>query len=412
AADLRPSGAMAPPLRGVLVLALEQAVSGPLASRLLLDQGATVVKVERPGAGDFARHYEHHSAGVSSYFAWLNHGKQSVAIDLKTPHGRDIAHALAERADVVVQNYAPGAAGRLGLGPRQLRRRRPELVYGSISGYGERGSYTDRKAYDLLVQAEAGVIAVTGEPGRLAKAGVSLCDIASGTALATGILGALVARGAGRGGATLSVSMFDATLDWTAPTLGLYLSTGVEPAPVGLHHLHAAPYGPFPCGDGGLLVLCAQHDREWRELCLRAFDRPDLAADERFVTTEGRMRHRVELHAAIDAVLATDSAESWERRVVAAGLACARLRGVAEVAAHPVVRERGLIQEVHTEQGTARTPVQPIRSSAATLGGGPRVPSVGEHTDRWLRRLGYTAGERRDLYRTGAAAAPVTAARR
>ena len=399
---------MAAPLRGVLVLALEQAVSGPLASRLLLDQGATVVKIERPGAGDFARHYEHNSAGVSSYFAWLNHGKESVALDLKTPHGRDIAHALADRADVVVQNYAPGAASRLGLGPRQLRRRRPELVYGSISGYGERGSYTDRKAYDLLVQAEAGVIAVTGEPGRLAKAGVSLCDIASGTSLALGILGALSARGNGTGGAgaTLSVSMFDATFDWTAPTLGLYLSTGVEPQPVGLHHLHVAPYGPFPCGDGGLLVLCAQHDREWQDLCLRVFDAPDLAADPRFTTAEGRVRNRADLHAAIEAVLAAAPAELWEQRVVAAGLACARLRSVAEVAAHPVVRERDLLQEVATEQGTARVPRQPIRSSAAALGGGPRIPTVGEHTDRWLRRLGYTAAERRDLYRTGAAAAP------
>jgi len=397
---------MAAPLRGVVVLALEQAVSGPLASRLLLDQGATVVKIERPGAGDFARHYEHHSAGVSSYFAWLNHGKESVALDLKTPHGRDIAHALADRADVVVQNYAPGAASRLGLGPRQLRRRRPELVYGSISGYGERGSYTDRKAYDLLVQAEAGVIAVTGEPGRLAKAGVSLCDIASGTSLALGILGALTAHGAGRGGATLAVSMFDATLDWTAPTLGLYLSTGVEPQPVGLHHLHAAPYGPFPCGDGGLLVLCAQHDREWRDLCVRVFDAPELAADPRFLTTEGRVRHRAELHAAIEAVLAAAPAELWEQRVVAAGLACARLRSIAEVAAHPVVRERDLLRQVTTEQGVARVPRQPIRSSAAALGGGPRIPSVGEHTERWLRRLGYTAAERRDLYRTGAAAAP------
>ncbi|HEX3606299.1 MAG TPA: CaiB/BaiF CoA-transferase family protein [Candidatus Dormibacteraeota bacterium] len=397
---------MALPLRGVLVLALEQAVSGPLASRLLLDQGARVVKIERPGPGDFARHYEHHSAGVSSYFAWLNHGKESVALDLKTPHGRDIAHALAEQADVVVQNYAPGAASRLGLGPRQLRRRRPELICGSISGYGDRGPYTERKAYDLLVQAEAGVIAVTGEPGRLAKAGVSLCDIASGTALATGILAALVARGAGGGGAAVSVSMFEATLDWTAPTLGLYLSSGVEPQPVGLHHLHAAPYGPFPCGDGAVLVLCAQHDREWRDLCVRALDRPDLAADERFVTTEGRMRNRAGLHAALEAALSTDTAERWEERIVAAGLACARLRSVSEVANHPVVRERGLLQEVRTELGTALTPQQAIRSSAGRLGGGPRIPSVGEHTDRWLRRLGYTAAERRDLYRTGAAAAP------
>src|SRR5438105_6995922 len=175
---------MSPPLRGRLVLALEQAVAAPLATRLLLDQGATVVKVERPGEGDFARHYEHHCAGVSSYFAWLNHGKESLALNLKTLGGREVARRLAERADVVVQNYAPGAAARLGLGPRQLRRRHPELIYASISGYGDEGVYAGRKAYDLLVQAEAGVIAVTGAPDLPAKAGVSLCDIAAGTSAA------------------------------------------------------------------------------------------------------------------------------------------------------------------------------------------------------------------------------------
>lgn len=396
---------MAGPLRGVLVLALEQAVAAPLASRLLLDQGATVVKVERPGEGDFARHYEHHCAGVSSYFAWLNHGKQSVALDLKSPRGREVALRLAQVADVVVQNYAPGAASRLGLGPRQLRRRRPELVYASISGYGETGAYADRKAYDLLVQAEAGVVAVTGEPGRPAKAGVSLCDIAAGTAAALGILGALRERERTGRGATLSVSMFEATLDWTAPTLGLYLATGVEPQPAGLHHLHVAPYGPFVCGDGRSLFLVAQHDREWRRMAEVVFRRPDLADDVRFSTMEGRMRYRSDLHRCIEEILATAPADVWEERLVAAGLATARLRSVAEVAAHPLVAERRLLQEVRTEHGVARIPRQPLRSSAAHLGGGPRVPSVGEHTDRWLRRLGYTAAERRALARSGAVAA-------
>jgi len=396
---------MALPLRGVLVLALEQAVAAPLATRLLLDQGATVVKVERPGGGDFARHYEHHSAGVSSYFAWLNHGKESVALDLKAPAGREVARRLAERADVVVQNFAPGAATRLGLGPRQLRRRCPELVYASISGFGETGSYAQRKAYDLLVQAEAGVVAVTGEPGHPAKSGVSLCDIAAGTSAALGVLGALAARRAGAGGATLSVSMFDATLDWTAPTLGLYLATGVEPQPAGLHHLHVAPYGPFRCGDGGVVFVVAQQDREWRELCLRVFSRPDLAADERFVVMAGRMANREALHACIEEVLAAAPAAVWEERLVAAGLATARLRGVREVAEHPVVREQKLLQEVRTDAGTALVPRAPIRSSAGTMGGGPRIPRVGEHTASWLRRLGFGAAERRTLLSSGAAVA-------
>jgi itaconate CoA-transferase len=387
------------------VLALEQAVAAPLATRLLLDQGATVVKVERPGQGDFARHYEHHSAGVSSYFAWLNHGKESVALDLKAPRGREVALRLAERADVVVQNFAPGAASRLGLGPRQLRRQRPELVYASISGFGDTGSYAQRKAYDLLVQAEAGVVAVTGEPGRPAKSGVSLCDIAAGTSAALGVLGALAARRAGGSGATLSVSMFDATLDWTAPTLGLYLSTGVEPQPAGLHHLHVAPYGPFRCGDGGTVFVVAQQDREWQVLCRSVFARPELAADERFVLMAGRMRHRQALHACIEEVLATAPAAAWEERLVAAGLATARLRGVAEVAEHPVVREQELLQEVRSDAGVARVPRAPIRSSAGRMGGGPHIPRVGEHTSGWLRRLGYSAAERRALAQSGAAVA-------
>jgi len=389
----------------VTVLALEQAVAAPLATRLLLDQGAMVVKVERPGGGDFARHYEHHSAGVSSYFAWLNHGKQSVALDLKAPAGGDVARRLAQRADVVVQNYAPGAAARLGLGPRQLRRRRPDLVYASISGFGDSGSYAQRKAYDLLVQAEAGVVAVTGEPGHPAKSGVSLCDIAAGTSAALGVLGALAARRAGGGGATLSVSMFDATLDWTAPTLGLYLATGVEPQPAGLHHLHVAPYGPFRCGDGGTVFVVAQQDREWRELCLRVFERPDLAADERFVLMAGRMQHRDALHACIEEALSGAPASVWEERLVNAGLATARLRSVAEVAEHPVVREQHLLQEVRTGSGSARLPRQPIRSSAGAMGGGGRIPRVGEHTATWLRRLGYSAAERRALLDSGAAVA-------
>jgi itaconate CoA-transferase len=396
--------AVALPLRGVLVLALEQAVAAPLATRLLLDQGATVVKVERPGGGDFARHYEHHSAGVSSYFAWLNHGKESVALDLKAPGGREVARRLAERADVVVQNYAPGAATRLGLGPRQLRRGRPELVYATISGFGETGSYAQRKAYDLLVQAEAGVVAVTGEPGHPAKSGVSLCDIAAGTSAALGVLGALAARRAGGSGATLSVSMFDATLDWTAPTLGLYLATGVEPQPAGLHHLHVAPYGPFRCGDGGTVFVVAQQDREWRELCLHVFARPDLAADERFVLMAGRMRHRDALHACIEEVLGSAPAAVWEERLVAAGLATARLRSVAEVAAHPILREQGLLQEVRSDSGTAQVPRQPIRSSAGAMGGGPVIPRVGQHTSAWLRRLGYSPAQRRALLDSGAAA--------
>jgi len=395
---------MALPLRGVLVLALEQAVAAPLATRLLLDQGATVVKVERPGAGDFARHYEHHSAGVSSYFAWLNHGKQSVALDLKAPGGREVARRLAQRADVVVQNYAPGAATRLGLGPRQLRRARPELVYAGITGFGETGSYAQRKAYDLLVQAEAGVVAVTGEPGRPAKSGVSLCDIAAGTSAALGVVGAIAARRAGGSGATLSVSMFEATLDWTAPTLGLYLATGVEPQPAGLHHLHVAPYGPFRCGDGGTVFVVAQQDREWQELCLRVFHRPELAADERFVRMAGRMQHRAALHACIEDVLSSAPAAEWETRLVAAGLATARLRSVADVAAHPILREQSLLQEVHSDSGTALVPRQPIRSSAGRMGGGLRIPQVGEHTAQWLRRLGFSAAERRALQRSDAAA--------
>jgi len=279
------------------------------------------------------------------------------------------------------------------------------LVYASITGYDETGSYAQRKAYDLLVQAEAGVVAVTGSPGQPAKSGVSLCDVAAGTSAALGVLGALAARRGGGGGATLSVSMFDATLDWTAPTLGLYLSTGVEPQPAGLHHLHVAPYGPFRCGDGGVVFVVAQQDREWQELCLRVFDRPDLAADERFVRGAGRMEHREALHAAIESALASAPAAEWEARLVAAGLATARLRGVAEVAAHPIVAEQSLLRTVHTQAGSALVPRAPIRSSAGEMGGGAEIPDVGQHTVAWLRRLGFSAAERRSLLAEGAAVA-------
>ncbi len=392
------------PLRGVLVVAFEQAVAGPLATRLLHDQGATVVKVERPGNGDLARHYEHTNAGVSSYFAWLNHGKQSVAVDLKSSDGVDVARRLCDRADVVLQNYIPGAMTRLGLGPRQLRRRRPGLVYASVSGYGEQGSYAQRKAYDLLIQAEAGVVAVTGDGDLRVKAGVSICDIAAATQAAIGVVGAIAGvRRDGRG-ATLSVSMFEATLDWTAPTLGLYLATGREPQPVGLHHLHIAPYGPFRCGDGGSIFLVTQQDREWHELCVRVFGRPDLAADPRFVLMKDRMAHRAELHACIEAVLATAPAQAWEARVVAAGMPTARLRSVAEVAAHPVVAELGLLREVSTNAGTARMPRAPLHTSAGETGGGAHIPDVGEHTEAWLRRLGFSAAQRRRMRDLGAVA--------
>jgi crotonobetainyl-CoA:carnitine CoA-transferase CaiB-like acyl-CoA transferase len=234
---------------------------------------------------------------------------------------------------------------------------------------------------------------------------VSLCDIAAGNAAALGVLGALAARHTTGAGATLSVSMFDATVDWTAPTLGLYLATGVEPQPAGLHHLHVAPYGPFRCGDGRVVFVVAQQDREWQELCTRVFRRPDLAADQRFVLMAGRMQHREALHACIESVLAAAPAAEWEARLVAAGLATARLRGVADVAAHPIVQEQGLLQTVHTASGTAQVPRQPIRSNAGAMGGGPAIPCVGEHTATWLRRLGYTAAERRTLIASGAAAA-------
>jgi len=390
------------PLKGLVVLAFEQALAGPLATRLLHDQGATVIKVERPGSGDLARHYEHTNAGVSSYFAWLNHGKESVALDLKTAGGLEVAHRLADRADVILQNYIPGAMTRLGLGPRQLRRRRPELIYASVSGYGESGPYAQRKAYDLLIQAETGVVAVTGDGDLRVKAGVSLCDIAAATQAAIGILGAVAGLRRDGHGATLSVSMFEASLDWTSPTLGLYLATGVEPRPVGLHHLHIAPYGPFRCGDGGSIFLVTQQDREWHDLCVRVFDRTDLAVDPRFALMRDRMANRSALHEAIEDVLAGAPAAEWEAKLVDAGMPTARLRGVAEVATHPVVAELELLRSLDTNQGEVRMPRAPLHTSAGETGGGAHIPDVGEHTDTWLRRLGYTASQRRAL-RTGGA---------
>ena len=329
------------PLDGVLVVALEQAVAAPFATRHLADLGARVIKIERPGRGDFARDYDDAAGdGFSSWFVWLNRSKESVALDLKTGHGRAALDALVSRADVFVCNLAPGAIRRLGLEPGPLVERYPRLIACQLSGYGEHGPFAERKAYDLLVQGEAGVLAVTGTPQAPAKAGISVADIAGGMYAYSGILSALLQRDrTGRGG-TVLVSLFDALAEWMSYPLQLARLAGRVPARTGARHAAIAPYGGYVTGDGDELLLAVQNEAEWKRLCREVLDEPGLADDDRFAGNQRRMDHLEELEARLAAAVARLTTSDLVRRLDEAGLAYASARSVEEVLAHPQLASR------------------------------------------------------------------------
>ena len=267
------------PLTGVTVVAVEQAVAAPFATRQLADLGARVIKIERPGTGDFARAYDRTVRGQASYFVWLNRSKESLTLDIKQREGRDVLHALIARADVVVQNLAPGAAARAGFGSAALRRRHPSLICVNISGYGDSGPYRERRAYDLLLQAETGLASVTGGPEGPGRVGVSVCDIACGMYAYAAILEALMERGRTGVGRVIDVSLFDALADWMAVPLLQYEGSGKSPKRVGLNHPSIAPYGAYRCGDGESVLISIQNEREWRALCTEVLEKPELARD-------------------------------------------------------------------------------------------------------------------------------------
>ena len=378
------------PLAGITVVSLEQAVAAPYATRQLADLGARVIKVERPQGGDFARGYDRAVHGESSYFVWLNRGKESLTVDFKQPEGRRIVHRLLEGADVLVQNLGPGAAARLGLDAESVARAHPRTITATISGYGQDGPWSDRKAYDLLVQAEAGLLSVTGSPAEVARTGVSIADIAAGMFTFSGILTALYARATTGVVRPVSVSLFDALVEWMSQPLYYGRYGGTAPSRTGARHPTIAPYGPFTAGDGGTVLLAVQNPAEWQRLCEIVLDRTDLVADPRFATNPDRVAHRDELESIITTVAARLSAEELEERLQSAGVAHARMNGVDQLWLHPVLVGRDRWQEIQTPGGQAAALAPP----AALAGVDPvigDVPALGEHNRKILRELGYSA---------------------
>ncbi|HXW46077.1 MAG TPA: CaiB/BaiF CoA-transferase family protein [Streptosporangiaceae bacterium] len=375
------------PLQGLVVVALEQAVAAPFATRQLADLGARVIKVERPGGGDFARSYDTAVRGQSSYFVWLNRGKESVQLDLKSQRGQEILAALLARADVFVQNLAPGAADRIGCAADQLTARYPRLVCCSISGYGPEGPYRSKKAYDLLVQCEAGLLSVTGTPDQPSKAGISVADIAAGMYAYGGVLTALYERERTGRGSSFDVAMLDALGEWmSAPYY--YHVYGQNPVRrSGARHVSISPYGPYAAADGEIFIGL-QNNREWAVLCDRVLGRPELTLDDRFGTNPARLAHDEELTQIIEQALAAIPAEQVIALLDEAGIASARMRSPAEFAAHPQLAARDRWREVDSPGGPIRALLPPFTMSGREAAMGA-VPAAGQHTAAVLAELGF-----------------------
>jgi crotonobetainyl-CoA:carnitine CoA-transferase CaiB-like acyl-CoA transferase len=361
-------------LSGVLVVSVEQAVAAPLATCRLADAGARVIKVERP-EGDFARRYDRLAKGGSAYFVWLNRGKESVRLDLKAEADRALLAAMVARADVFVQNLAPGAAARLGFGAEALRKKHPRLICCSISGYGEEGPRAAQKAYDLLVQAETGLASITGGPEGPARVGVSVCDIAAGMTAHAAILQGLFARERTGAGRAISVSLFHALADWMNVPYVQKRHGGREPGRPGLKHPTIAPYGAYGCADGRLLLISVQNEREWRRLCQEALDRPELLEDARFATNPDRVANRAALDAAVGEVFSRHDREAMIARLDAAGIAFGRLSDMDDLIAHPQNR----LIEVRTEGGPIELLAPGAVVNGRVEGAGGEVPALGAH---------------------------------
>ena len=380
---------MTNPLDGITVVSLEQAVAAPFATRQLADLGARVIKVERPGAGDFARDYDRTTLGQSSYFTWLNRGKESIQLDLKEPADTDLLLRLVDRADVFVQNLAPGAADRLGLGAAALREGRRRLVYCSVSGYGPDGPYRAKKAYDLLVQCETGLVMATGTDDAPAKAGISVADIAAGMYAYSGILTALYGRERSGRGTALHVAMLDALAEWM--TQPAYFSHyGQElPRRSGMRHPSISPYGPFKVRDGAVFIGI-QNEREWLVFCRDILRRADVAADLRFASNTDRVSHNDALTSIIEAALVDRGADELSEALDAAGIANARLRTPEELTRHPQLRARDRWRTVRTQGGDIDALLPPVQLAGQAPVMGP-VPALGEHTEAIRAEFGPSA---------------------
>jgi itaconate CoA-transferase len=372
---------MALPLEGLLVVSVEQAVAAPQCTCRLADAGARVIKVERP-EGDFARGYDHLVHGESAYFVWLNRGKQSVVLDLGKPEDKALLEAMLAKADVFVQNLKPGALAKLGFAVARLRKDYPRLICCSISGYGENGPYAQRKAYDLLIQADSGLSSVTGGPDMPARVGVSVVDIATGMNAYEAILEALIARGRGAEGAEISVSMFDAMADWMTVPL-LQHEGGKTPQRIGLAHPSISPYGVFKSRDGADILISIQNDREWRVLAEEVMGDKALAADPDFASNVERMRRRADTDGRVQAAFAAMDVAQLERKLVGADIAFARVNDTVLLARHPHLRRIG----VGSPSGAVSMPAPAPMRVGEERGYGP-IPALGEHTEKIRAEFG------------------------
>ena len=366
---------MAKRLKDVLVVSIEQAVAAPFATARLADAGARVIKIERP-EGDFARAYDHHVHGECSWFVWLNRGKQSLVLDFKQADDAALLHRLIARADIFVQNLAPGAAARAGFASQELRSIHPRLITCDISGYGESGPYRDMKAYDFLVQCEAGIVAVTGTAEAPARVGVSACDIGAGLNAHGAIMEALYARSQSGAGDGIAISLFDGMADWMNVPLMHHLHGNGAPRRSGLSHAMIAPYGAYPVGDGGRIVIAIQNEREWARFCAQVLGDAVLAEDSRFCSNALRVTNRGEMDALIAACFAGHDAESLGALLLRAGIAFGRFNEVADLAEHDQLRR----VSVDSPSGPVEIVAPPARFASSADDFGP-VPALGEHSD-------------------------------
>ncbi|WP_060481650.1 CaiB/BaiF CoA-transferase family protein [Pseudomonas sp. NBRC 111119] len=390
------------PLDGITVVSLEHAIAAPFCTRQLADLGARVIKVERPGSGDFARGYDQRVDGLASHFVWTNRSKESLTLDLKHPEADAILEGLLVKADVLVQNLAPGAAARMGLGFEALHARFPRLVVCDISGYGEGGPYEKKKAYDLLIQSEGGFLSVTGNPGAegMAKAGCSVADIAAGMYAYTGVLSALMLRERTGVGSRIDVSMLESLVEWMGYPM-YYAYDGAPPPPrAGAAHSTIYPYGPFPTGDGGTVMLGLQNEREWQAFCEQVVLDPALATDERFCANYRRSENRELLRQIIVDGFAALSLDEVVARLESAQIANARVNDMQGVWQHPQLQARDRWREVDSPVGKLPSLLPPGRNAAFTPRMGP-VPALGQHTAAILAELGYGDEQQAQLSSVG-----------
>lgn len=375
------------PLEGITVVSLEQAVAAPFATRQLADLGARVIKVERPGVGDFARNYDTTVKGMASHFVWINRSKESLALDLKQEEAKEALHKLLSKADVFLHNLAPGAVDRLGFSAEELKKQYPQLIICSISGYGTFGPYTNKKAYDLLIQCEAGLVSITGTEDTPSKAGISIADIAAGMYAYTGVLTAIISRYKTGKGAVIEVSMLEALAEWMGYPLYYSAYGENEPKRTGASHATIYPYGPFATGDEKMVFLGIQNEREWMQFCEKVLEKPELASDSRFNSNSKRVENKAALREIIEKEFQKKDSEQVIEGLEEARIANAHLNTMTDLIAHPQLEARNRWSEVDSPVGKLKALIPPATFDELETVMNP-IPDVGEHSEAILKELG------------------------